>query len=32
MRAEFNNSQKWFSKWGGSPVFDEYEMIKGIKK
>ena len=32
MRAEFNNSQKWFSKWGGPPVFDEYEMIKGIQK
>ena len=32
MRAEFNNSQKWLSKWGGAPVFDEYEMIKGIKK
>ena len=32
MRAEFNNSQKWFSKWGGAPVFDEYEMIKGIEQ
>ena len=32
MRAEYNNSQKWLSKWGGHPVFDEYGMIKGIKK
>jgi GT2 family glycosyltransferase len=32
MRAEFNNSQKWLSKWGGAPVFDEYEMIKGIEQ
>lgn len=32
MRAEFNNSQKWLSKWGGRPIYDEYEMIKGIQK
>jgi GT2 family glycosyltransferase len=32
MRAEYNNSQKWLSKWGGHPIFDEYEMIKGIEK
>lgn len=31
MRAEYNNSQKWLSKWGGPPTFDEYEMINGIK-
>ena len=31
MRAEFNNSQKWFSKWGSSPTFDEYGMINGIR-
>jgi len=31
MRAEYNNSQKWLSKWGGPPTFDEYEMIKGIE-
>ena len=31
MRAEYNNSQKWLSKWGGPPAFDEYEMINGIK-
>jgi GT2 family glycosyltransferase len=32
MRAEYNNSQKWLSKWGGPPIFDEYEMIKGIEQ
>lgn len=32
MIAEYNNSQKWLSKWGAPPVFDEYEMIKGIQK
>jgi GT2 family glycosyltransferase len=32
MRAEYANGQKWLSKWGGVPFFDEYQMIKGIKK
>jgi GT2 family glycosyltransferase len=32
MRAEYANGQKWLSKWGGAPFFDEYQMIKGIEK
>ena len=32
MRAEYNNSQKWLSKWGGRPTYDRYEMINGIEK
>ena len=32
MRAEYANAQKWLSKWGGAPFFDEYQMIKGIEK
>tara|TARA_R110000796_G_scaffold172369_1_gene289393 strand:- start:230 stop:1069 length:840 start_codon:yes stop_codon:yes gene_type:complete len=32
MRAEYNNSQKWLSKWGGRPTYDKYEMINGIEK
>ena len=32
MRAEYTNGQKWLSKWGGAPFFDEYQMIKGIEK
>ena len=28
--AEKENANKWYSKWGAMPVFDEYGMIKGI--
>jgi GT2 family glycosyltransferase len=26
------NTQKFLDKWGGLPIFNEYGMIKGIKK
>jgi len=29
-KAEAENAQKWLSKWGKMPIFDEYGMIKGI--
>jgi GT2 family glycosyltransferase len=30
-KAEQVNAQKFFNKWGGLPVKDEYGMIKGIR-
>ena len=27
-KAEMENAQKWFNKWGFMPLFDEYGMIK----
>ena len=30
MKAEQRNSRKFFEKWGGMPIFDEYGMIKGV--
>lgn len=29
--AERRNQQKWLEKWRSLPIFDEYEMIKGIQ-
>lgn len=29
-KAEYINSQKFYQKWGGYPVSDEYGMVKGI--
>lgn len=29
--AESKNLQKWISKWGSPPTFDEYGMINGIR-
>jgi GT2 family glycosyltransferase len=29
-KAEAENAQKWLTKWGKMPIFDEYGMIKGI--
>tara|TARA_R110000823_G_scaffold146286_1_gene276537 strand:+ start:1005 stop:1841 length:837 start_codon:yes stop_codon:yes gene_type:complete len=31
IKSEQANMQKWISKWGSLPTFDEYGMIKGIK-
>jgi len=31
IKSEQANMQKWISKWGSLPAFDEYGMIKGIK-
>jgi GT2 family glycosyltransferase len=31
MKAEQANIQKWISKWGSPPTFDEYGMINGIR-
>ena len=31
MKAEQANIQKWVSKWGSPPTFDEYGMINGIR-
>jgi len=31
MNAERANIQKWVSKWGSPPTFDEYGMINGIR-
>lgn len=31
MKAERANIQKWVSKWGSPPTFDEYGMINGIR-
>ena len=30
MKAEQRNSRKFFEKWAGMPIFDEYGMIKGV--
>ena len=30
-KAELDNSKKFYEKWGGNPVFDEYGMIQGVK-
>jgi GT2 family glycosyltransferase len=30
-KAEMENAQKWFNKWGFMPSFDEYGMIKKIR-
>ena len=32
MKAERENSHKFYIKWGGFPTFDEYGTINGIKK
>jgi len=29
--AERNNQQKWVSKWGSLPTFDQYGMINGLQ-
>ena len=29
--CEMRNQQKWLGKWKSLPIFDEYEMIKGIQ-
>jgi GT2 family glycosyltransferase len=29
--AERDNAMKFYSKWGGMPLFDEYGMINGVK-
>ena len=31
MTAERRNARKFFEKWGGMPVFDQYGQIKGVK-
>ena len=31
IKAERANIQKWVSKWGSPPTFDEYQMINGLK-
>ena len=31
IKAEQVNIQKWVSKWGSPPTFDEYGMINGLK-
>ena len=31
MKAEQANIQKWISKWGSLPTFDEYGMINGLQ-
>ena len=31
MNAERANIQKWVSKWGSPPTFDEYGMINGVR-
>ena len=31
MKAEQANIQKWVSKWGSPPTFDEYGMINGVR-
>ena len=31
LKAEKDNQIKWISKWGALPIFDEYEMIKGLE-
>jgi len=31
IKAERANIQKWVSKWGSSPTFDEYGMINGVR-
>jgi GT2 family glycosyltransferase len=31
MKAEQANIQKWVSKWGSLPTFDEYGMINGVR-
>jgi GT2 family glycosyltransferase len=30
-QAELKNARKFFDKWGGMPIFDQYGMIKGIQ-
>jgi hypothetical protein len=30
--AESINQTKFYNKWGGMPVFDEFGTIKGVKK
>ena len=30
MKAEQRNAKKFFDKWGGMPIFDQYGMIKGV--
>ena len=25
------DKDRWISKWGSLPIFDEYEMIKGLQ-
>ena len=30
--AEAKNARKFFEKWGGMPIFDNYGMIAGIRK
>ena len=31
IKAEQANIQKWISKWGSPPTFDEYGMINGVR-
>jgi hypothetical protein len=31
IKTEQNNIIKFYKKWGGMPIFDEYGTIKGIK-
>jgi GT2 family glycosyltransferase len=31
IKAEQTNIQKWISKWGSPPTFDEYGMINGVR-
>ena len=31
IKAEQSNIQKWISKWGSPPTFDEYGMINGVR-
>ena len=31
IKAEQSNIQKWVSKWGSPPTFDEYGMINGVR-
>ena len=30
MKAEQRNAKKFFDKWKGMPIFDQYGMIKGV--
>lgn len=30
MKAEQRNARKFFEKWKGMPIFDEYGFIKGV--
>ena len=31
-QAEARNAKKFFDKWGGMPIFNEYGMVKGVQK